>query len=169
MDDLATCYHMAGKPDRALPLRRELANSWKHTAGADSLEHGAALVTLGLSLLYEKKWAEAEAVVREALTIREAKEPNDWKTFNAMSALGEALFGQKKYAGAEPLLKTGYEGMKQRAETIPPIEKECLRQALDRLIKLAEATGMAEDLRRWTDEKSKLAGASAPSPDTKRN
>jgi len=33
--------------------------------------------------------------------------------------LGAALLGQKKYAEAEPLLIDGYEGMKQREQTIP--------------------------------------------------
>jgi len=34
--------------------------------------------------------------------------------------LGGSLLGQKKYAEAEPLLLSGYEGMKQREVKIPP-------------------------------------------------
>ena len=165
MNNLAACYHMAGKPDRAVLLWREHAKLWKSVSGADSLQYGTALVTFGLSLLNEKNWAEAETVVREALTIRKAKDVNGWKTYSAMSLLGEALFGQKKYAEAEPFLKTGYEGMDQRAETIPPIEKECLRRALDRLIELAEVTGRADDAKRWLDVKAKIAGASTQKSD----
>lgn len=33
--------------------------------------------------------------------------------------LGESLLGQKKYAGPEPLLLKGYEGMKAREKDIP--------------------------------------------------
>ena len=40
-------------------------------------------------------------------------------TFHTRSLLGGALLGQKKYADAEPLLTTGYEGMKQREQTMP--------------------------------------------------
>jgi eukaryotic-like serine/threonine-protein kinase len=104
MSNLAMCYQSAGKPDRALPLRRELANVWKRIAGADSLQYGGALVALGLNLLHQKNWAEAEAVVLEALAIRDAKEPDAWTTFDTESLLGGSLLGQKRYAEAAPLL-----------------------------------------------------------------
>ena len=55
--------------------------------------------------------------------------------------LGEALLEQKKYAEAEPLLLSGYEGMKQREDAIPPQDKPRLTRALERLVKLYEAWG----------------------------
>ena len=97
----------------------ELADLWKRKAGVDSPQYAGALASLGLNLLLQKKWTEAETVLRDALTIRETKEPDAWTTFNTKSMLGGALLGQKKYADAEPLLKAGYEGMKARAEKIP--------------------------------------------------
>ena len=51
--------------------------------------------------------------MRESLTIRERIRPGNWATYNTKSLLGESLLGQKKYAEAEPLLLSGYEGMKQ--------------------------------------------------------
>ena len=65
-------------------------------------------------LLLEKKPAEAELKLRECLTIRQKIQPDDWTTFDTKSMLGEALLEQKKFAEAEPLLLSGYEGMKQR-------------------------------------------------------
>ena len=56
-------------------------------------------------------------------------------------------------------MKTGYEGMKQRADEISPEAKVRLAEALDRLIELAEATGKVEDARKWKDEKARLPGA----------
>jgi eukaryotic-like serine/threonine-protein kinase len=112
--------------------------------------------------------AEAEAVVREALTFREAKEPDAWTTFNTKSMLGGAPLGQKKYAEAEPLSKDGYEGMKLRTEKIPPEGKVRLTEALDHLIELAEATGKVEEAKMWKNEQAKLAGASTPKPDSER-
>ena len=35
---------------------------------------------------------------------------------NARSLLGESLIGQKKYADAEPLVLSGYEGLRAREE-----------------------------------------------------
>ena len=165
MNNLAARLPAAGKLDRALPLLRELADLWKRKAGADSTQYAGALATLGLNLLQQEKWTEAETVLRELLTIREAKAPDDWTTFNTKSMLGGALLGQKKYAAAEPLLRAGYEGMKLRAEKIPPQGKPRLAEALDRLIALAEATNKPDDARRWKDEKAKLPAASAPKPE----
>ena len=70
--------------------------------------------------------------------------------------------GQKKYVEAEPLLKSGYDGMKQRAEKIPLAGKDRPGEALDRLIELAQATGKAEDAKKWKDEKERLLDPLTP-------
>ena len=67
----------------------------------------------------QRKWAEAEAILRECLAIREKAQPDDWTTFNTRSQLGGSLMGQKKFAEAEPLILAGYEGMKAREAKIP--------------------------------------------------
>ena len=64
----------------------------------------ALLAQIGLGLLQQKKWTEAEPLLRECLAIREKTQPDVWSTFNTQSLLGGALLGQKKYAEAEPLL-----------------------------------------------------------------
>ena len=94
-----------------------------------------------MSLLQQKKWTEAEPLLRECLAIREKTQPDLWSTFNTQSMLGGALLGQKKYAEAEPLLLDGYEGMKQRENTIPPPASARLPEAIDRLIELYQSTG----------------------------
>ena len=93
----------------------------------------------------EKKPAEAELKLRECLTIRQKIQPDDWTTFDTKSMLGEALLDQKKFADAEPLLLSGYEGMKQREDTIPSQEKPRLTKALERLVKLYEAWGKKDE------------------------
>ena len=165
MSNLALGYQAAGKLDQALPLLRELADVWKRKAGADSTQYAGALATLGLNLLQQEKWTEAETPLREALTIRETKAPDDWTTFNTKSMLGGALLGQKQYAAAESLLRAGYEGMKLRAEKIPAQGKPRLAEALDRLIALAEATNKPDDARMWKDEKAKLPPTSTSKPE----
>src|SRR5204863_87015 len=49
--------------------------------------------------------------------------------FNTRSMLGGVLLGQKKYADAEPLLQSGYDGMNERAAKIPPQGKDRLTEA----------------------------------------
>jgi len=80
---------------------------------------------------------------------REVKQPDDWATFNTQSLLGGALLGQKKYADAEPLLLSGYRGMKQRQEKIPAQGKIRLTEALQCLVQLYEATGKKDEAEKW--------------------
>jgi hypothetical protein len=100
-------------------------------------------------LLQQKKWTDAEAVLRECLAIREKKQPDAWNTFNTKSMLGGALAGRQKHADAEPLLLAGYEGMKQREATIPPQGKVRLREAVERLVTLYDAWGKKDEAEKW--------------------
>jgi serine/threonine protein kinase len=161
---LLDAYIKAGRNDEAGALAKEMLTEARAALPAGSSQLAGMLAQAGLLLLKTKNWTEAEATLREALAIREAKEPHDLRTFNTKSMLGGALLGQKKYAEAEPLLKAGYEGMKQRAEKIPPDGKDRLGEALDRLIELAEATGKSEDAKRWKDEKANWPSAATPKP-----
>ena len=52
------------------------------------------------------------------------------------SLLGASLAGQKKYAEAEPLLLSGYQGMTQRIGTIPAASRFRLEQAGKQIIAL---------------------------------
>lgn len=102
------------------------------------------------------KPAEAEPLARECLAMREAIIPDDWRTFNARSVLGGCLLGQKKFTEAEPLLISGYEGMKRREDKIPPAGKVRPQQALQRLVQLYEETNRPDQAARW---KQKLTEA----------
>ena len=68
--------------------------------------------------------------------------------------LGDSLLGQKKYTEAEPLLVSGYEGMKQRQDKIPANGRVRLKEALQRLVQLYEETGRPDQAAEW---KQKLA------------
>ena len=70
-------------------------------------------------------------------------------TFNTQSLLGGSLLGQKNYAGAEPLLLAGYEGMKEREAKIPPQGKPRLTEALERLVQLYDAWGKPDEAAAW--------------------
>jgi eukaryotic-like serine/threonine-protein kinase len=120
-----------------------------------------------MSLLQQKKWTEAELLLRECLAIREKVQPDLWSTFNTQSMLGGALLGQKKYAEAEPLLRNGYEGMKQREKTIPPQASTRLPEALDRLIDLSTATNKPDEVKKWQAERAKYP-KDAPTPEEKK-
>jgi tetratricopeptide (TPR) repeat protein len=113
--------------------------------------HGR-LALLGYILQEAQKYAAAEGVLRECLAIREKHLPESWLRFNAASLLGGALLGQKKYAEAEPLLLQGYEGMKQREVQISVDSKMRLPEAVERIVRLYEATGQLEKARAWREK-----------------
>jgi eukaryotic-like serine/threonine-protein kinase len=102
-------------------------------------------------LLLEKKPAEAELKLRESLTIRRKIQSDDWTTFDTESMLGETLGDQKKYSEAEPLLLSGYEGLKRRETSIPPQEAPRLTRAVERLVKFYDAWGQKDKAAKWRE------------------
>ncbi|MBA4147674.1 MAG: tetratricopeptide repeat protein [Verrucomicrobia bacterium] len=147
MDDAARHYNSA------ISLYAELAaGSPKRTFYIS--EQAASLAPLTHILLVAHKFIEAEPIARECLTIREDALPGNWLTFNARSMLGASLLGQEKYAEAEPLLLSGYEGMKQRESAIPAIGKIRIKEAIERLAQFYQATSHSDKAAEW---KAKLA------------
>jgi|GEM_PF-1545586 tetratricopeptide (TPR) repeat protein len=145
-NQLAVAYRLAGRHDDASRL-------FHHKP--DSPTHASALVVRGLMLLEEKKPAEAELKLRESLLIRQKMQPDDWSTFETKSILGEALLDQKKYEEAEPLLLSGYQGMKKRESQMPSSAKVQLTRALERLVHLYETWGKKDQAAKWRKELEK--------------
>jgi hypothetical protein len=122
------------------------------------------LAQIGLAFLEQKQWTEAEPFIRECLAIRAKAQPDSWTTFNTRSMLGGALLGQKKYAEAEPLLLEGYQGMKEREKTIPPIGKDRLPEAVERLIDFYTATNKPDEVKKWRAEAEALLRGNEAEP-----
>jgi serine/threonine protein kinase/tetratricopeptide (TPR) repeat protein len=147
--NLAVAYATTDQPARAEPLLAQSAVSMRRQHGNESGELADALAWLGRTHLLQKKYTEAEPILRECLAIRGKKLPDSWQLFNTKSMLGGSLLGQKKYANAEPLLRAGYEGMMQRVDRIPAPGKPRLTEALQRLVQLYEATGEIDKADTW--------------------
>jgi hypothetical protein len=162
MNILAGAYHDAGQLDLEEPLLRALLQLEQKKEGPDSTATAGVLARLGLNLLKQKHFDEAESLLRECLTIRSKKMPDHWTTFNTQSMLGSALLSQKQYAAAEPLLLEGYQGMKQRATQIPKAGQSRLAEALDRLVQLYEAWGKPADAAKWRALRDDKAPPDAP-------
>jgi len=81
--------------------------------------------------------------------LSDKQSPDEWSSFHARSLLGASLLGQKKFAEAEPLLLAGYEGLRSRAEKLPPEDKPLLKEAVQRVIKLYEAAGKPAQAADW--------------------
>jgi serine/threonine protein kinase len=145
----ATAYTRAGRRDKAEPLLRELADLARQQDGADAPPYAEKLTWLGLNLLLQKKYSEAEKTLRESLAINTKAGPDTSRAFYIRSILGAALLGQQKYTEAEPLLLQGYEGLKQRQDKLPSADKGFLPEALERLVHLYDAWGKKDQADRW--------------------
>ena len=166
---LLDAYERAGQAEKAAHLARELLGEARSSLPAGSAQLAGLLAQAGSSLMDVKAWDEAEPLLRECLAIREKAEPDDWRTFNTRSMVGAALLGQKKPAEAEPLLRSGYDGMMQRADKIPPqVRSAHLGKSLDRLLALAEGTGQADDAKAWKNERAMLPAEAIPKSEPKK-
>ena len=184
LDTLAAAYAETGQFEKAVGVEKEAlallhdesekaayasrlqlysANKPYHEAG---VEERVANTLAGIAsyLLAGGKFAEAEKPARACLTYRQREMPDDWRTFNSRSVLGGSLLGLKNYTDAEPLLRSGYEGMKQREAKIPASGKIRLNETLERLFQLSEATGQSEKAAEW---KKKLAEFDTAAPEKK--
>src|SRR5262249_54255202 len=91
----------------------------------------------GLNLLGQKKEDEAEPVLGHLLDYHFEDKP--WLKPQTQSLLGACLAGQKKYAEAEPLLLSGYEGLRAGEAAIPMHQRKRVTEAVERVARLYEA------------------------------
>jgi tRNA A-37 threonylcarbamoyl transferase component Bud32 len=160
MDNLANMYEAAGRLTDALPLHEEAVERFKVKLGPDHPDTLLAITNLARADLAGKP-ARAEPLLREILAIRERKTPDDWPTFATRSLLGGSLLGQRKYAEAEHLLLSGFEGLKAREARIPTRSKKRLAEAGARIVQLYDAWGKKDKADAW---RKRLASASDLKP-----
>ena len=141
------------------------ARPWTTAAkqfGPDDPRTAGVTAMLGLNLLRQHKDAEAEALLRACLAVRQKQQPDAWTTFNTQSLLGDSLLGQKKYAEAEALLLAGYEGMEKGADKIPLQGKLRLPEAAERLVRLYDALDRPDKADAWREKLEAAKAATAP-------
>ncbi len=144
-----------GKFAEAEAVHRERLETLRARLPATEPQLAIALVLWTQTLLDAEKFSDAEPVARECLAIREKIQPDDWPTFNTRSVLGGILWNEKRYDIAEPLLLSGYEGLKRREDKLNEAGRLCLKNSIRRVVQLYEATGRADEAAVW---KQKLAG-----------
>jgi serine/threonine protein kinase len=152
MQNLANQYSAMCKYPEAIDLLQELIAVQRPKLPADHPNLAVTLTLLGMNLVRAGQAAEAEPVLRECLALRTSKDPNGWPTFYAQALLGASLLGQRRYGAAEPLLLTGYQGLKRREKTIPREGRIHLREAALWLVQLYESTGQQAKAAAWQNK-----------------
>ena len=159
-DELLKTYARAGKTAEATALANKLLSGVREELPSGSPQLASALVRTALPLLELQAWDAAEPMLRDALAFREQHTPQDWRTFNTRSMLGEVLLGQRRFADAEPLLVQGYEGIKQCEEQLPADVRIRVAEALERLVTLYEVWNKPDEAARWrTEQEARKAAA----------
>jgi hypothetical protein len=79
-------------------------------------------------------------------------QPDAWTTFDLQSMLGSALAARKSFDEAEPLILTGYAGLKQRESAIPADLRRCFHDAAERIVSLYQAWERPDEVSRWREK-----------------
>jgi tetratricopeptide (TPR) repeat protein/tRNA A-37 threonylcarbamoyl transferase component Bud32 len=164
--NLIVAYVPARRFAEAAALCRTTLRIRESALGADhpdtrQARHVLAMIDelVGLDLMARGHASEAEPPLREALALRVRDVPDDWTRYGVTAYLGSALLSQARYAEAEPLVLSGYEGLKARAARIPAPERFRLPSSACRVIDLYEAWGHPETAAAW---KARLGLADLP-------
>jgi tetratricopeptide (TPR) repeat protein/tRNA A-37 threonylcarbamoyl transferase component Bud32 len=159
MRNLAFGYRASGRLDSALTVFEAIAEGRRRAGLPESPAVASSLTDLGRCLLAEKMYYAGEAPLRAALAIWERKHPDGWQAYEARSLVGMTLLGQASYEEAETLLLEGYEGLLQRAASIPASSRQHVtKDAAQGLIRLYRVWGKPEQVRMW---KGKMADLEA--------
>jgi len=143
---LGVLYQNEGKNDLAeRALTNAMALDRKLPAGNLTMRN--CLTALGRLRLMQLRYAEAESLLREAISGAGNQNLQLWDTFDRQSLLGVALLGQGKYAEAEPLLIAGYEGLEKLSPAIAADVN--LSRAGMSLVRLYSAWGKPEKANQW--------------------
>jgi hypothetical protein len=155
-----------GKSDAELiALADKLVAESQKLPKDDDDDDGSRLTGPVQICLGAEAYKAAELLARECARIRSKVLPADsWRQFGTKVLIGRALYGQKKFADAEPLLVEGYEGMKNRRDSMPPDSKRTVTGTLEWLVEFYEARGEAGDAEKAAAYKAELEDETKAAP-----
>jgi serine/threonine-protein kinase len=149
LQSLALLDHRQGRETEAEPLLLEVLGHRRASLPADDPALADTLARLTLVLLAQGRSADAERAAREGWGILDARAERDWRTFAAQSQLGACALALQQFREAEPLLVGGFEGLLAWELRIPAIDRRCVREAGERLVRLGQALNQPERTAGW--------------------
>jgi len=159
---LAEMYRLAGQLDasrKVLEAELKIESAWAAERRRVSGSAPHMLGQLGLTLLAESRFAEAEARLRESLALYGTAKvnplllllyPQPW----IKVALGNSLVGQSKFTEAEPVLLAAFDELTAHQREYAGDSARLMKDATDAVVALYNAWGKADALARWRTEKS---------------
>jgi serine/threonine protein kinase/tetratricopeptide (TPR) repeat protein len=135
MNNLADLNHRAGKLKDAETRFAEVLELRRRVLGPDHPNTLSVVTSLAAVKFDERDYAEAEGLLRQAMSGYERGSTDSWQRYYAQSLLGATLARRDRVINAEPLLTSGYQGLMSRQSAIP-----------------FENRGVLDDARRWLAE-----------------
>jgi eukaryotic-like serine/threonine-protein kinase len=161
-DHLAGTYFALKRPEQALAVLERLVPAQRKRWGADELRFASFLARFGRELIGAGRDHEAEQLLNECLTIRRAREPEAWTTFEAELLLGCSHFNRDEFTAAEEHFLRCYEGLKPQEPTLPAKGKVLLPGAAWQLSELYAAWNRLDDAAAWRNELAGYSRKKAP-------
>jgi serine/threonine protein kinase len=155
MSNLAYLYETHNRYAEALPLEYRSREIALKELGPDHREVVADTTMIGKDYMGLKQYEKAEPELRRALATIVKTSPDSWKRYNLESLVGGALLGEKKHSEAEPLLLSGYKGIKQREATVPMAAKAFIKEDGERVIQLYKSWGKPGQAAEWKTQLSR--------------
>jgi tetratricopeptide (TPR) repeat protein len=152
MNGLADAYRGQGKFAQAEVIYSRVLELRSRILGPEHPDRIRTLASLGALRLQQQEYRAAETALRSALQLYENTKADGWERYECQSLLGTGLSRQKKYAEAEPLVVSGYEGMLRRQATIPAGHRRALQEAGERAVRLYTDWGKPEKAAAWAQK-----------------
>ena len=134
---------------QAASLLEKVLETQRRVLGNEHPDTVETLFSLAQVRIDQQHYLDAEPAVREALASYQRIEADDWQYFATRGLLGATLAGQKKFADAEPLLISGYNGMVQRQQTMSAPDRPIIREAGNRIVKLYRDWRKPDEAAAW--------------------
>jgi tetratricopeptide (TPR) repeat protein len=151
MSGLAALYQAQKRYAEAEGVWTKVLEVERRTLGAKHPNTLDVMASLGEVEIQQEKYALAEPLVREALGNWEAATPASWMRYYGQALVGTSLAGQNRFAEAEPLLLSGYQGLLERQTTIPIGRRRIVNEAGQRVAQLYRDWGQPEKAREWEE------------------
>lgn len=151
MDEVAwACLYHTNRFADAEKLFRKIETAQRATEPSTNGRLATTQAQLALCLLNQRKFAEAEPVLREAIPTFVRIQPNRSSTFTVFSHLGWALMGQGKYGEAEDWMLKAYDGFTARdIASLSRGGRHYLKETVRLLVELYEAWGEPGKAAQW--------------------
>lgn len=155
-ENLASIDEKQNKYPEAETLLRQVAQAAERLP-ATNPDAILAKQMLGANLLHQGQCVQATPYLEGANQAwKNTTASTDWRRFQAQSLLGAALTCNKDFAAAEPLLLSGYAGMKQAEPRMPAYQRDEIKKAADHLAELYAVWGKTDAAQKWRDTAAHL-------------